>query len=248
MKASGNLHCLTYKEDQLVTSQGSLPSWVPDFNVSGGNQLICTLPKAYSWSADALAGKAHFQYLPEDTLEVRGWRVGRVQSLHMLSRGVIITPKGGAIDVLEILADRLVQILQYLPEKSHVMLPMNNNVISNAYRRQERSMYTTCVKKGVEFETSTDQSRFEVLWRTLLHDHFGGKHPAPLHCGEDILTMMEYTMYAKMTRALSLSCQKASSNGGRIDWEAARDAVGKEYTNWRKFQGLYPYNAQEIIY
>jgi hypothetical protein len=237
-----NLNCLSYKEDESITSHKSLPSWVPDFDVIAHNPLINGLPPPYSWSADALAGKVHFRFLPDNTLEVRGGRVGRVQSVHRLSRAHITTPKGSTIDLLNVLADEIIQLLRYLPEKSSVTIPADKHAICNG------CMHTSCVEQSVETCTSAYQSRFEVLWRTLLHDQCYGKHPAPPSCGEDFLTLMEYAMYAKMTSALSYSRQKDSAVGAHIEWEASRNVVAKDYTNWRKLQGLYSFDAEEVLY
>jgi len=228
MSLSGNLEHLSLKEDESLTSIKSLPSWVPDFSVDALHNPINFEP--YQWSASYPFGTAHIQYKPKNGLEVRGVKVGDIGLLQRVGSGLVVNGKEKLDHTDEVLetGKGLIQFLRTLPEASFVGKSAKSQ---NMQQAEEDAVDTT------------EQSRFEVFWRTVLTDYFEEHHPAPNYCGEALLTDMEYVIYVKMAIAMNPSTQReAFLNTGIIDWELLTDQIGQGYTDWEKLQGHYPYD------
>jgi hypothetical protein len=97
-------------------------------------------------------------------------------------------------------------------------------------------------------ERTTSQSRLEVFWRTLLHNHFDGMEPAPAHCSDDILADMKLVMYALMASALSHKGQSTITGTKLVDWQSSRNRIAQLYTTWKKLLGLCPWDMDGVVY
>ncbi|CZR57862.1 uncharacterized protein PAC_07751 [Phialocephala subalpina] len=178
VRSSGNLLFLGLKESRNDSPLSDLPSWVPDFNASFPNML--SYPGDEPWTAFGSVKSSHFDFVGKRSLKVTGHRVCRV--VEMAAEPF---HAGNIRDTIP--------ILSRLPEQSEVRNPNFNISIlqfHNAPRNvSERKQVNARLRelRDTYIGTLQHQSRYEVLWRTLLVNkwdqwQFGGlprSYPAP---------------------------------------------------------------------
>jgi hypothetical protein len=147
----------------------NLPSWVPDLSIEtfgspiNGREL---------WSASLGLDCQGFQFLPQDRLQVSGVKVAVLQNK--------LTFKWTKLH-------DLAEFLQAILELSQIHHPDQMDIeMWKVHKEGSRSAMSA---SHLNFQ---EQSRFEVLWRTLTLDCFRGEHPAALKCGEAIVRAFKY--------------------------------------------------------
>ncbi|KAK0738840.1 heterokaryon incompatibility protein-domain-containing protein [Schizothecium vesticola] len=242
ISSTQNLDCFSLKESEMRTRLATLPSWVPDFSTEQGHNPLFCAPLLHPWTASAKLGSIRVRYLPGEAIEVQGVRVGSILRTHDIRSDFLGPIKGGRCEIRDVLRSGLIELLQLLPEVSHITIPPTNQSHSNSL--------TAFSPAGSVVETSlASQSRLEVLCRTLLHDHFDEIHPAPAHCIDDILADMKYIVLAQLGNSLCyLNYYQNRAETGHVDWESLKDAIGRIYTIWKKLTGLCPYDMDRIVY
>ncbi|KAM7210317.1 Heterokaryon incompatibility protein (HET) domain containing protein [Rhypophila decipiens] len=237
ISSTKNLDCFSLKESEVRTRLASLPSWVPDFSIQQGhNPLFCaTLP------CSAKLGNIRVGYLPGEAVEVQGVRVGSIQWTQEFISIILCPSEHQRWEIRSILGSGLIELLQLLPEVSHIPMPPSNQSHGNTLTASSPT------ESAVEIPVAS-QSRLEVLWRTLLHDHVDEIYPAPAHCIDDFLADMKFVVLTQIANSLSYIYHKPIGDTGHVDWESSRDAVGNIYTAWKKLIGLCPYDMKGVVY
>jgi hypothetical protein len=169
LESWNSLRALSLVQDAAENRVVNLPSWVPDFSAVGWpNPMEDGRPTP--WQASASLGDFSIPKTVTEKLEVGGIRVSSVVQKYKFS-----------INSLPALP-----WLKSLPHVSHIDRPDLNEKLKKYYHKADIRFWE---KEHSQPMTSADiqeapikQSRFEVLWRTLLTDCFYGRHPAPTTC------------------------------------------------------------------
>ncbi|KIW72453.1 hypothetical protein PV04_00644 [Phialophora macrospora] len=135
---------------------------------------------------------------------------------------------------VDVLSDGLIQALQHLAEVSIVMNPPEDQMaMGECYERSGAPTLfgrpTLSVMKSIDGDQRTRQSRFEVFWRTMLHNYLIDQHPAPGLCGDAVLNDIRDAFYMRMARAMTYKIPSVhSTDAGYVDWEALTRKIGRE--------------------
>jgi len=212
--SSEDLSILSLKEPE--TSISGLPSWVPDLS-TGSNAGLCV--EAGCWMASLGLRRANSFSLEADRLQVSGFEVSPITKRIEF-----------AVSELKGLADFLLNI----PESSVISSPQPMD-LDEWEKLQEKAVDE---QKKLEFNM-VQESRFEILWRTLNFDCFNGRHPAPAECGEAVHDILNRELQRRQIMAiLALLCESENPKTRGIgdaqepldrflDYEQAREEVGR---------------------
>lgn len=179
------------KDPRCEDEAGALPSWVPDFSKAAGGVFDLFGTKCIDMWATCGSVKSNcFRLLDERTLRVSGRRVAQIE--HKAAQAY-------SVDSLPEIAD----LLAHIPEKSEIRAPrLTAPVLSfHSHRSVDKSANKARLLRLKETHAGqvTIQSRFEVLWRTLVHNMWNYDtsldlwrgYPAPEGLGEVFLAIIK---------------------------------------------------------
>ncbi|PKS05903.1 hypothetical protein jhhlp_007734 [Lomentospora prolificans] len=200
LRSSDNLLYLGLKESRNEKLGGYLPSWVPDFSAVNPPGFFAS-PGSEPWAAFGSVRSGRFRLLDARSLGVSGQRVGF--AAHVASGEY--SPEA---------LPEVISLLEHLPEQSEIAVPTLTLPIIRFHNYplkgspQERETIKARLRGLRDTHTGrlTLQSRFEVLWRTLIYDKWLGvnleslwrSYPASSNIGDIFIALIK--QYISMQR------------------------------------------------
>ncbi|CAI4213044.1 unnamed protein product [Parascedosporium putredinis] len=189
MQSTTNLiQLFELKEPRFEDEAGALPSWVPDFSIAARGVFDLFEPRCIKMWATCGSVKSNcFRLLDERTLRVSGRRVAHIE--HKAAQAY-------SVDTLPEIAD----LLTHIPEESEIRAPRLTAPVLSFHSLDKSADKARLLRlKGTHAGQVTIQSRFEVLWRTLLHNKWNDDismdlwrgYPAPEGLGEVFLALIK---------------------------------------------------------
>ncbi|KAI0098139.1 heterokaryon incompatibility protein-domain-containing protein, partial [Nemania sp. FL0031] len=202
---------------EIETTVEDLPSWVPDFSIRDTRlPLEFGFPSPFT-AADGL-GLAHRVFLSTDILEVRGVYIRTITSVVTFESGVVLS--------------KLADIVSHIPTLSAIPRPKMNERLRHFVLESEICLNEDdreMTFRSLEYNGVVEhQTRFEVLWRTMLTDSARGHHPLPGHFGTAVCTWFE-----KLVKELEVKVGYIVLNQG-VDADEHIDKLAREYTALRQ--------------
>ncbi|XXG94592.1 hypothetical protein Hte_000849 [Hypoxylon texense] len=192
IRSSKSLTVLSLKESD---PKMSLPSWVPDLSVEC---TAGTIGQYDCFSASLSLEASNTVFLDYNKIQLSGFKVATI--------------KKSMESILFMDVPRITDFLQYIPPLSVITCPKTKK----SRQKGDKDWSPTGTPAPLH---AVEQSRCEVLWRTLCRDVFDDMHPAPSECGEHFLGLWE----AKIDQLQA----KAAFELVKGDNLALRDAVEK---------------------
>ncbi|KAI0193018.1 heterokaryon incompatibility protein-domain-containing protein [Xylaria flabelliformis] len=228
--SSPTLELLSLVQDAEKANIQDLPSWVPDFSVKGLYlPLDFGFPSPFT-ASDGL-GLAHRVFPSVDVLEVRGICIGTLASVCTFES--------------EILLSKLVDILSQLPLLSTIARPRMNKklrqFILESERYDNRDDRTALLEDIDSNCTVEHQTRFEVLWRTMLADSSRGRHPLPANHGAATRVAFRKIINDLQVEVRDIVVKKQPDATERLD------DLAREYTAFCKLLNQAPDNASPSL-
>jgi hypothetical protein len=224
------LDLLSLKE--ISSKVEGLPSWVPDFS-SRSKPSTWNDGRGLPWKASGNL-PMYAEFLPDNQLEVRGFRIGSIRNSTKFPQ---LSPLTDTTDLPSFLWD--------LPEFSKIVLPHGSEM--------NRLHAADDVLK------STQQTRLEVFWRTMVLDTDCFMNSlAPSAFKDLVLRYVEQTVTTSIFRAVisSFSDPRAlwKAVQGHLPeyfsqgatWNEATTHAAKTYTAAQILYGHHPYGADII--
>ncbi|KAH8894210.1 hypothetical protein GQ53DRAFT_90789 [Thozetella sp. PMI_491] len=171
------LNILSLKEQDTAFK---LPSWVPDFSVDSGESFV--VGDYNQRFAASLGLDPQSCRINGPILKVRGILCGKIQRIERFEPQRLY---------------QVTQLLEALPEVSNIWQPPTQVL--------ER-LYDEIPPQGIQPNEGGRklcfQSRFEVLWRTVLFDSMSGQQPAPAETKKAAVTYLEHAINSFWTLSL----------------------------------------------
>ena len=212
---------LSLRQDATSTKVKDLPSWVPDFSV-GSFPYPLDDGLAVPWTASLGLGQRKIQILPNRTLQLHGVRVDKVVQVAEW-KYFTLAP--------------FLDILMNVQQESEIKDPLMNEQLEKFSVRADIRMMGSGSKARIDESracgTPRSQSRFEILWRTLIEDCFERVHPAPQDCGKAMKLL-----FTREVNELQFLAARSLLGGEQARSESAFRNACENYTAMLKIQGL----------
>ncbi|KAI1751997.1 heterokaryon incompatibility protein-domain-containing protein, partial [Xylaria castorea] len=224
--SSPALELLSLVQDAEKANIQDLPSWVPDFSVRNlPLPLDFGFPSPFT-AADGL-GPVYRVFPSADVLEVRGICIKTLASVYTFESTILLS--------------KLADILSQVPPLSAISRPRMNEglrqFILESERYDERDNRTFLLQAADSNCTIEHQTRFEVLWRTMLADSSRGRHPLPADFG-----MAMRAAFREIVKDLQLEVRDVVVKR-QPDAAEHLDNLAREYTAFQKLLSQAPEDA-----
>lgn len=233
------------KLDPEISSSLSLPSWVPNFAA----QIISSPINTQGlFTASLGIGQSEFIYLQDDKLQLSGIKVATVG------------------DKLAFSWMKLIELCHLLRGVSTLRVLGDENFGLN----NPPGACRTTVGETSSHQSSRRyrwQSPFESLWRTLLLDSYGDKHPAPMECNDLFITIFQQAItsaqlhvayclkYPQQLSSLQAAAKQSTrtETGGQysdrfFDVESVKEQLGLMYTALQEMLGNLPSTESGLLF
>ncbi|RSL85494.1 hypothetical protein CDV31_016557 [Fusarium ambrosium] len=249
LQSSNSLNALGLKEDPRRTKTPGLESWVPDFTSEGLMPPI-DHPVLNLWSVGERAGNTYFTFHPGGVLEVRGLRIGTACAAHMFTglHSLVLDDGPGSF----------MSLVEALPECSNVwippMTPRLRSYLGTGNLIPNKEIYD---QPFIGEEGTIDrQPRLEVLWRTLLLNHFGKEFPPSKRTGDLILQYWDRQLHIRMGIAgFGHAALRGHTNTlytyigeDSPDWDMLKSSISRMYCSQRILKGQHSDDAQNELF
>ncbi|TRX98003.1 hypothetical protein FHL15_001213 [Xylaria flabelliformis] len=228
--SSPTLEVLSLVQDAEKANIQDLPSWVPDFSVKGLYlPLDFGFPSPFT-ASDGL-GPAHRVFPSVDVLEVRGVCIGTLTSVCTFESRILLS--------------KLVNIISQLPLQSAISRPRMNQRLREFILESERYDNRddrTALLEGIDSNSTVEhQTRFEVLWRTMLADSSRGRHPLPAGHGAAMRVAFRKIINDLQVEVRDIVMKRQPDAAEHLD------NLAREYTAFCKLLNQAPDNASPSL-
>lgn len=237
---SMGLRWLALKERDSRISD--LPSWVPDLSATHLSLMEGAVP--YSAGVHLTASAPLVEFRHGNVLATSGYKADTVVAIFKIKQMSHF--------------EELPSILQHVSEYTDIRQPAITSTLRPWFKTFSKRELTQSSNTGAIFATSV-QTRFEVLWRTLLMDHWRCAYPAEKGKGISLIAELETTlnnaMFFVIVRDIGLGdminqvkiTHRTSLEGlGPFDRESAVHRIKKMHTVILQLQEEVPFEDRQL--